>query len=489
MPEAAAASFVIPPRTDDWWARRLLAALLLLSVAVACFTKTTYDSGDSIAHYLFARYAFEHPENFLHSWAKPVYVLLTVLPAQAGFRGIMLFNCGAVALAAWAAYRLARRLELPWPWLAIVFTYAAPDYFRAQFSGLTEPLFSTVLVCAAALTAGRRVGWGTVLVSFLPLVRSEGFLMLGVWLVYLALTQQWRHLPKLGIGFVVFSLIGGLFYHDFWWMFTRNAYPYKAARYGSGELLHFVVSTPKVIGWALTGLFAAGIGAKVLLWLRPCQRQRPAAFRRELFLVYGNVFVYGAAHSLFWWLGIFASFGMIRVLNGIVPLMALVALHGLDALSRQLHRPALRNYAATLVVLAVAIYPLTGARNGFRWRTDFQQLPDQRLTEQAARWIDQTYPAGNPPIAFEHPLVALALEADPFDKAQRHHIEKLNPAQPLPSGSLVVWDDWFAVMEGGTQLKHLSESPAYRLRWQGSVPRDARHPEDGTYHMAVFEKR
>ena len=48
------------------------------------------------------------------------------------------------------------------PELAILFAYAAPDYFIIQFSGLTEPLFGLVLVGVVALAddragpAGRR---------------------------------------------------------------------------------------------------------------------------------------------------------------------------------------------------------------------------------------------------------------------------------------------------------------------------------------------
>ena len=57
---------------SDCRARLLLAALLSISVLMAFITRGTYDSGDSIKHYLFARYAFEHPLNLLESWAKPL---------------------------------------------------------------------------------------------------------------------------------------------------------------------------------------------------------------------------------------------------------------------------------------------------------------------------------------------------------------------------------------------------------------------------------
>ena len=52
-------------------------AYLLLSVyyvamlAMAFIANGTGDDGDSIAHYLFSRYAFVHPENFIeHLYSK-----------------------------------------------------------------------------------------------------------------------------------------------------------------------------------------------------------------------------------------------------------------------------------------------------------------------------------------------------------------------------------------------------------------------------------
>ena len=119
--------------------------LLILSSALVFCTQNTYDTGDSIQHFLCSRYALVHPRLFLDTWAKPLFVLLTVLPAQAGLVGIMVFQCVVVAVSAHLAYRIAVQLRLPVPWLAVPFTYAAPDYFLMQFSGLTEPLFGLLL--------------------------------------------------------------------------------------------------------------------------------------------------------------------------------------------------------------------------------------------------------------------------------------------------------------------------------------------------------
>ena len=189
-------------------AQLLVAVLLAISVVMAFITKGTYDSGDSIKHYLFARYAFDYPLNYFDSWAKPLFTLLASGPAQAGFLGMKLFQCAVVAASAWCAYVMARALRLPMPELAVLFAYAAPDYFIIQFSGLTEPLFGLVLVGAVALAVTNRPGWSAALISFLPFVRSEGFILIGVWVVYLAWRRQWRSLPLVVLGYALFSLVG-----------------------------------------------------------------------------------------------------------------------------------------------------------------------------------------------------------------------------------------------------------------------------------------
>ena len=48
-------------------ARLLLVLSLPISVVVAFITTNTYDSGDSIKHYLFARCASQYPMNYMDS--------------------------------------------------------------------------------------------------------------------------------------------------------------------------------------------------------------------------------------------------------------------------------------------------------------------------------------------------------------------------------------------------------------------------------------
>ncbi|GAB2969535.1 hypothetical protein GCM10027048_45500 [Hymenobacter coalescens] len=488
-------SFAIPrlsaPAPLDTTARRLALALtlagLLLSVLTALLTANTYDLGDSINHYLFSHYAFEHPDNFFDSWAKPLFVLLTAGPSQAGFIGIKLFNCAVAALAAWQAFRLAAGLQLRWPWLAVLFTYCAPDYFRIQFSGLTEPLFSLLLVSGAALTVRGRATTAAVLLSFLPFVRSEGFLILAVWAVYLALTRQWRVLPWLALGYIVYSLAGAVVYHDLGWVFHRNAYE-TISHYGSGQWGHFVQQLPGILGWVLLGLFWLGMLAGGLNWLTAADAARPAGLRwAECLLVYGSVVVYLGAHTVFWALGLFASFGMTRVMDAVVPLMAVIALQGLWLLVHRVpeHRQATVAYVLGLLVL---VFPLTGARTGFRWRTDFNRPAEQQLIEQVAAQVKARTAGAARRMLWDHPYWAVALGADPF-AANRQTMLAWRQAKPLTPGTLLLWDNWFSTVEARVSYAQLRQDARLQLITEDSVLRDGRKPDKGYVRLAVFERR
>ena len=483
-PLAASADFT----ASDRRARLLLGALLGVSVLVAFLTRGTYDSGDSVKHYLFAHYAWRHPLNLLDSWAKPLFTLLASGPAQAGFLGMKLFQCGVAAMSAWCAYVVARALRLPVPELVILFVYAAPDYFIIQFSGLTEPLFGLVLVGAAALAMTGRPGWSAALISWLPFVRSEGFILIGIWAVYLAWRRQWGTLPLLVLGYVVYSAVGAVVLGEPGWVFGHNPYA-TVSVYGHGDWTHFLVSLPGLLGWVLT-VFAALGGMRMLRdCLRP-ERHREPLFSAELLLIYGSIIIFVLAHTIFWAKGLFNSFGLTRVLAVTAPLFAVVALNGLNWLTLLGQSAEARRRIRLAGTVAVVAFLFTGARNAFRWQRDFGQAADQQVAENAAVWMRQAYGPSTRPVAYESPYVALAMHNDFFDP-QAHPLlsQDYEPhLELLPVGGLLVWDDWFSRVEGRLPLVQLRADARFRQRWEGALPRDPHRPEHDTTRILLFER-
>ena len=480
----------------DQLARLVLGTLLSLSVLVAFLSHNTYDSGDSLGHYLFAHSVWHHPMNLLDSWAKPLFTLLAAVPAYFGFIGIELFQCGLVAASAWLSYTLARRLALPWPVLAIVFCYAAPDYFRIQFSGLTEPLFGLVLVGAVALAFADQPRWSVVLISWLPLVRSEGILLWGLWVVYLVWNRQWRVLPWLLLGCTVYSLVGGLVFGDFAWLVTHSPYAFHSP-YGSGHWRHFIDHFPTLLGWPLALLFVVGAGYTMYRMLQLANWQL-RLFRAEILLVNGTIVLFVLVQSLLWALGLFGSYGMLRVLTSLVPLCALVSLAGLGWLSAG--RRWVLGAACLLVVATLFAHDHTfevrpgefmGHDANLHWRRDFAQPGDQRLAEAAAAWLQAHDPQWTwHHIAFEHPFYPIALKADMFDPNVRAPLT-LNYARNLdgmPMGTYIFWEEWLAPNEGRLPLDVISSDTRFQKLWDKTLPQFENDPTGWQRRSIIFER-
>ena len=163
-----------------------LATFFLITTLLACFSMGTYESGDSIQHYLISRYSFKHPELFFNHWGKPFFVLLSSSFAQFGFLGINIFNILCATLTGLISYKIAKHLQLDKPWLTPVFALFAPIYYVTLITGLTEPLFGLVLMAGIYLVLKQNFTASALLISFLPFARTEGFVLLPLFaLAYL----------------------------------------------------------------------------------------------------------------------------------------------------------------------------------------------------------------------------------------------------------------------------------------------------------------
>jgi len=203
-------------------------------------TYTTGDAGDSITHYLYAHYAFRYPQFFLHHWAKPIFVLLSAPFAQFGFKGIIVFNSLCATLSALFSFYIAKNLKIKQSWLVFVFVFFAPLYFKLIFSGLTEYLFGLFLVIGIYLISKSKSTSEAVIISFLPLIRSEGLLVLGVFAVYFLIRKKYKALPYLLSGQLIYTVIGAFYYKDILWIVNKIPYANLGSPYGKGELMDFI---------------------------------------------------------------------------------------------------------------------------------------------------------------------------------------------------------------------------------------------------------
>jgi len=436
---------------------------VLFFIAGLClvFTaKGTGDEGDSIMHYLYSKHAWQYPEHFFNHWAKPLYVLVTAPFTQFGFNGIKLFNLAASTITLWLTYRMALRLAIPNAYLAPVMAMFAPMLMIVTLSGLTEPLFALWMMAGLLwLTVNRNV-LAVMWLSFLPFIRSEGLIVCCVVLLYLIFSKKYKFIPLLLVGHLVYAIAGYAVHKDFLWVFNTMSYATLSSAYGSGGWLHFAKNLPEILGIPLTILLVAGIlYGCFLLAGRLFFADNKMVTQEKLWLVYGIFAACFIGHTAFWALGIFNSFGLLRVLIGILPLMALICLEGLNALTKFGKARVL----FLLIIAAVVIYPFINAKYSYKWKRDFSLKADQDAEWQLGQYVKEKYPAYKDHLFYYEPaFLSVTLDINYFDTSKHKRLLNAFEENTFRPGSFVIWDDWFAPVEGKVTLQQVMNDVRFR---------------------------
>lgn len=442
----------------------ILLALFFLAGMILIFTATgTADEGDSVMHYLYARHAFQLPQHFFNHWAKPLFVLLAAPFAQLGFAGMKLFNLLASTLALFYTYRSARVLAIPNAWVAPLCALFAPMLMIVTLSGLTEPLFAFWLILGLYWLLRDKVPLSFVWLSFLPFVRSEGLIILSVVLVYALLRKWYRFIPLLAVGHIVYALAGYFVHHDLLWVFNKMTYATLSSAYGKGEWLHFVRKLPEVIGWVLCVFLILGLVYGAILFVR-CFLFRPkdAAAEKELVLVYNMFAVYFAGHTAFWALGIFNSFGLLRVLVGVLPLVGLICARGINGVALPFLTAMNTRIVLYACVAAVVLFPFSGTQYAYSWKRDFSLKADQQAEDRLGRYVKRNFPEYRKhSVYYEPAYVSVALDLNYFDTTAHKRLLHAFEEDAFRSGDFVVWDDWYAPVEGKVELPQLTNNPRF----------------------------
>jgi len=439
-----------------------IAAYFIICLFVSFTQKGTVDSGDSVMHFLFAKYSFQHTSLFFDHWAKPLFVLLSSPFSQFGFVGIKVFNSVVSTLTLIFTYLTAKKIMKENIFIIVILLCFAPLNFTITFSGLTEPLFAFFLICSIYyLVSGKEIT-SSVMVSFLPFVRSEGLIIIIVFAIYFLVRRKFKVLPLLLTGHVLYSIAGYFYYHDFLWVFTKIPYAKLSSTYGSGQLTNFVTQMTYVIGIPFYILFALGFIYFVTSFFYKPFRDSENNYRLKLFVIYGGFLSFFIAHSLFWYLGIFNSMGLKRVLICVIPLSAFIALDGFNFITGILIKKKSLSYIISCLLIAyIVVFPFTGNPAAIKWKKEFSMSNDQILVNEMAVFMkNNNY--NDCVYYYFPPYISLALGIDPFDHSKKKELGELFENKTIPKNSVVIWDDWSAVVECGISLDKLQNDDRFK---------------------------
>ena len=172
-----------------------------------------------------------------------------------------------------------------------------------------------------------------------------------------------------------------------------------------------------------------------------------------LWLVWVPFMAFFTAHSLFWTLGIFNSMGLSRVMVAVLPLAVIIASYAVEGGLQYLKgTPVSQKIWVAVLIIVIMVFPFSGISSAISWPKDVSLTKEQMLVHRLAKKLAPELEKSR--IVYSNHYIPMALNRDPFDTAvalelKPEHWELLKP------GDYLIWDDWFAVTEGGYTLDYL----------------------------------
>ncbi len=429
----------------------------MLSIMALVFNGTG-DDGDSIMHFMYAKYAFKHPVNFFNHWAKPMYVMLFAPIAQFGFTAIKVTNAAILSICMFYTIQVAKKLNYSPNYLVTLFFIGSPFVYSCTLSGLTEPLFACLLIYSIYQSFENRHSLASICFSLLPFVRSEGLIILFVILFYYLISRNWKYIPLLATGHLAYGLMGWPVQKTPFWVITKIPYAGgKNVNYGAGTWDYYILHLSEILGHPITILLCIGLALSSLRLLGSVW-QRINFSVKEMVLIYGTFLAFSIAHSIFWFFGIFNSFGLTRVFLGVLPLMALIGTYPLHLWYKEAESQKLKDLYWIPVIALFSIGLIYKQAWSYRLNLNEDQLAYKELTKKYGEQL-KSYCIYTDAV---YPLVELKL--DYFDPIQTRRTPSLYQGDNLPPKSAVIWDFRYSVIEGHMSLEKLQSDPRFKIQ-------------------------
>ncbi len=433
-----------------------LAVIALILLIVCFYFDGTGGGGDSVYHFQYARFAGQHPENFFNHWAKPMYTIFASPFAQFGFIGIKVFNVLMSLISVYFTFKILEYFKTTNAHFIGIILFSITLFVNVTISGLTEPFSAALLMVSLYFLVKNKTILGLFIISFLPFIRSEGLIILGVIFVYLIISKKLKWSPWLISGHVVMSVIGSFYYHDLLWVFNKIPYAHVSSVYGIGTWSHFIIQLYFQIGLIEYVLFIIGSIA-MLIGLIKLKSKMPF-LNEKLWLIYGCFFAFFMAHTSFWALGIFNSMGLSRVFVSVMPLLAIIVLDGLNTIENLIitKNVQIAAYIKYILIVMLAIFPFLSTPTSYRLPDDFELEPSQLLIKNSVvPYLNAHKP--NKTIIMADISIPLFKNLDPFDKSKVKMLYDIKDFNAIDTNALIVWDSWLSVMEFGLNLEKLNQ--------------------------------
>ena len=452
------------PKTD----KILFYTILLLSFFTVVFiylnAEATYDAGDGIVHYVIARYSWKHPYLLLYLWGKPFFTLVSSPFAQFGLKGMAIFQALNAAAISLLLFSISAKIKLKYTWSIPVFVFFAPVYFAVMNSGLAEIFFGTVFILSVWLVFNKRYYLSAFVASFIPFVRPEAYVVIPLLLMVYVYRRHLLAIPLLFTATLIYTFAGYSYYKDIFWIITQN-YKLVGDNYAGagmkGSYFHYFQEQNQIWGTAYTILLLIGIGI-ILYQAYSLLRRKPAHnYVAEVFLLFlGSTVGCFVLHSLLCGMpGILNNLGMIRYLSVLIPGSAIIAVIGLN----QLNISFLNKFRYLNPVIIITFLFIIVLSVFSHWYYPFNPSNEQLVMKQMGIYMQKSVPGLK--IYYQHPLLPLVANADPFDnkKVEMLYSSEREYVDHLPDSALVLWESHFMKGDANIPLSLFTGNPNFVL--------------------------
>lgn len=498
----------------EWNRNSSAAAMAMLLVALVnayLSVNVSVPSGgqDSWNHYLYARWAWQHPTLLLDQWGKPFFTTLAMPFTQLGIGAVLFLNHLCVLATAWLSYLTARKMGFKNPWMVIFLFAWQPIVLSNVHSVLTEPSNALVLVWICYLFVGNRWKTATIMASFLPIVRSEGFVLLGAILLFLALRNRWKFVPLSAVGVLLYGVVGALISGKWNWLITENPYVRQEIAggfdAGHGSFWHYAMHQKEIMGIIVATLCLISLVLVALYVVKRLNRKTPANNSQiALWLWWPLLGFFFLAHSVLWWKGAMGSHGLLRVFMTVSPVMALLSMYSLDLIMR-VEIQFLNRLLKATVSVGMFLLAFPGAGLPYPWQSQAQNdviyngNNDNKPVAQALRWIETSTEYKNGILVHQIPAINVFKDLDPWGAESQLHPTSPNGewmnAKPvnqwpktsktlsiwsvdtkdsgahdwMPKGSVILWDNFHARRDGNMGRAALLSLKKYRTIYSAGM--------------------
>jgi len=457
-----------------------LIALFLLQLVFLFLNSQYFGGADNFTHFQISKYAFQYPGLFLDLWGKPLYTALSAPFAQFGIKGAQLFNIIIGTFSLYLTFLTSKQFFKKGAVFSLILAAFSPLYFILFPTCLTEILFSFVLILSVYLYLKKKLILSAIILSFIPFVRTEGYILIPVFTVALILNRRFKTIPFLFFGTVIYSIIGFFVFNDLFWLVNKFPYPTGESVYGSGNLWHFVEKSYYIFGIPMLLILVFSL----FIWMAKIIKK--FSFRNQSFIYFilmtGSFLGYFLAHSYVWWKGMGGSLGLIRVMGSIIPLASVICIFGIQFVYEKYTKKFIPNMLFSILIAAQAYSVFS-----------YHKLPLKAdtitiLIQDASEFLKEKKPTNK--VYYFNPQFAFYMNLNPYEQSKSNWGvgDKLKPSNSMSFGDILIWDAHFGPNEGGVSLKTL-ENDEHLHKLKSFIPLQKITVLGGyDYAIHIFEK-